>query len=215
MNLSQAYEALQTLTNAKIIKADIARAFNIDSSNLSRKERNGTELKLEEIKKINKLYNVNLLDKNAGVLEKKSIDTFSAKYFPDVLGSCGFGAFEQSQKYEMLSLPKKLVMNYSDIKTYSIINAHGDSMNPTIEDADKLIVETSTINQIIDNKIYIFCYEDKIFVKRLVKNIDELVVISDNPDKSIYKTSHILKNDMENVYIYGQVVGLVRNFVKG
>ena len=134
-----------------------------------------------------------------------------AKYFTDVIGSCGSGCFEQSQKYEMVDLPVKLIENYSAYKEYSIINAYGDSMSPTIENADKLIIAHSDFKQIVDNKIYVFSYNDKIYIKRLVQNIDEIVVISDNENKEIYKTKVINQENIDKIYIIGQVIGIFRD----
>ena len=48
-------------------------------------------------------------------------------------------------------------------------------MSPTIENHDKLIVEHWNGEQIQDNKIYVFCYNNEFFVKRLSKNIDEII----------------------------------------
>ena len=85
-------------------------------------------------------------------------------------------------------------------------------MLPLIQDKDKLIVEHfESGDQIQDNRIYVFSYLDSIFVKRLVKNINELIIISDNPDKNIYKNICLQKDDMNNIYIIGQIVGLMRD----
>ena len=46
-----------------------------------------------------------------------------------------------------------------------MINATGNSMSPTIENGDKLIVEHWNSNQIQDNRIYVFCYNNEFFVK--------------------------------------------------
>ena len=74
-----------------------------------------------------------------------------------------------------------------------------------------MIIEHCKDEQIIDNRVYIFCYQDKIFIKRLVRNLNELIIQSDNPDKNIYKTIHLIKEEMNDVYIIGQVVGIMRN----
>jgi phage repressor protein C with HTH and peptisase S24 domain len=135
-----------------------------------------------------------------------------ADYYPDVLGSCGGGAFELSQEHYTVELPVDCFFKeISKNKTYSVINAYGDSMLETIKDGDKLIIEHTETEPIQDNKIYVFCYDNQIYVKRLINNIDELVVVSDNPDKTIYKTKYISKADRDNLYLIGQVVGLARN----
>ena len=110
----------------------------------------------------------------------------------------------------MVDLPVKLIEIYSAYKEYSIINAYGDSMSPTIENADKLIIAHSDFKQIVDNKIYVFSYNDKIYIKRLVQNIDEIVVISDNENKEIYKTKVINQENIDKIYIIGQVIGIFK-----
>ncbi len=101
-----------------------------------------------------------------------------------------------------------MLLNYSDSKQYSMIYAKGDSMSPFIDNNDKLIVEHWENNQIIDNKIYVFCYKSEFFVKRLSKNVDEIIIKSDNPNYSI----RTVKNeDINDLHIIGQVVGIVRN----
>lgn len=82
-------------------------------------------------------------------------------------------------------------------------------MSPTIYDKDKLIVEHWEGEQIKDNQVYVFAYNNEIFVKRLVKNVDEIVITSDNPNP-IYRPRFIEKDDMNNVLIIGQIIGLFR-----
>lgn len=84
-------------------------------------------------------------------------------------------------------------------------------MNPTIENNDKLIIEHAGANQIIDNKIYVFSYNNKVYIKRLVQNIDEIIIISDNENKEVYETKKIKQENIENIYIIGQVIGIFRD----
>ena len=81
-------------------------------------------------------------------------------------------------------------------------------MQPLIFDKDKLIIEHWNGEQIIDNRPYIFCYKDEIFIKRLAKNVDQLLIISENKDYDIRKLSG---NQLKDVNIIGQIVGLMRD----
>lgn len=83
-------------------------------------------------------------------------------------------------------------------------------MQPYIQNKDLLIVEHWEGEQIYDNCVYVFCYDNQIFVKRLIRNVDEIIVKSDNPDP-VYRPRYIEKEDMNNVIIIGQIVGLMRN----
>ena len=139
-----------------------------------------------------------------------SEETLPIDYYPDVFGSCGSGAFVPSERKEVLQVPKKLFTSFSPVKKYSVINAVGESMLPNIHDKDRLIVEHWEGGQIKDNRVYVFCYMNEIFVKRLVKNIDEIIIQSDNPDP-MYRARHIEKEDMNNVLIVGEIIGLMRD----
>ena len=89
-----------------------------------------------------------------------------------------------------------------------MINATGNSMSPTIEHGDKLIVEHWSGDQIQDNKIYVFCYNGEFFVKRLSKNIDEIIVKSDNPE---YRVRTIDKKSFSDLILVGKIVGIIKN----
>ena len=101
-----------------------------------------------------------------------------------------------------------MIRGYSKSKLYSMINATGNSMSPTIEDGDKLIVEHWNGEQIQDNKIYVFCYNNEFFVKRLSKNIDEIIIKSDNPE---YRTRTIPSKSLDELILIGKIVAAVKS----
>lgn len=142
--------------------------------------------------------------------DKQNFETISIDYYPEVFGSCGSGHFVLSEQKELIQVPQKFFNHFSTQKHYSVINAIGESMLPTLRPKDKLIVEHWQGEQIKDNQVYVFCYKNEIFVKRLIKNIDEIIVKSDNPDP-IYRPRYIEKEDMNNVLIVGEIVGLMRD----
>jgi phage repressor protein C with HTH and peptisase S24 domain len=130
--------------------------------------------------------------------------------YPDVYGSCGNGVFVPSEYKIVMKIPQSIIPRYSSYKQYARIIAKGESMKPDIKNGDKLILEVADSAHIEDNKVYAFCYRDEFYVKRLVKNIDEIAVISDNPDKATYRTRLIEKEDMNDITILGKVVALMR-----
>lgn len=200
---------LQYLTNAKITQTDIADALEVGRSNISQRIKNKSELSFDELKKIENKFNISLSEQKIN----KGFDDVDGFYFPDVLGSCGNGVFEMSQECYPIKIPRNdFFKEISPFKKYSVINAYGESMNPIIKDGDKLIIEHLENNEPIqDGKIYVFCYNDQISVKRLIYNVDEIIVKSDNPDKEIYKTKFIKQEEINKLYIIGQIVGLTRN----
>lgn len=138
--------------------------------------------------------------------------TIEGDYYPDVFGSCGSGAFVLSETKEKIKIPEKcFIKPISRVKKYSVINASGNSMSPYIYDRDRLIVEHfEQGDRIQDDKVYVFCYDEQIMVKRLYYNVDEIIVKSDNPDP-IFKVKYISKENMDRLIIIGQIVGLMRD----
>ena len=101
-----------------------------------------------------------------------------------------------------------MISGYSKNKLYSMINAAGNSMSPTIEPGDKLIVEHWNGDQIQDNKIYVFCYNNEFFVKRLSKNIDEIIIKSDNPE---YRVRTIPAKSFSDLILVGKIVATIKS----
>lgn len=91
-----------------------------------------------------------------------------------------------------------------------MINASGNSMSPTIDNGDRLIVEHWDGNQIQDDKIYVFCYNNEVFVKRLSKNLDEIIIKSDNPE---YRTRTISGKPVEELILIGKIIATFKQLV--
>ena len=60
------------------------------------------------------------------------------------------------------------------------------------------------------NKIYVFCFNNEFFVKRLSKNLDEIIIKSDNPD---YRVRTINGRTTEDLILVGKIVGVVKAMV--
>ena len=212
MQVNEKISILQNLIKRKITYEEIAKTLGLGSGQALRNRVTRKQpLKDYEEKQIDDYFNIEI-KQNKTYLTNKN-DSITADYYPDIFGSCGGGAFVLSENKVQVQIPKtSFFKNISSIRKYSVINAIGESMLPLIQDKDKLIVEHfESGDQIQDNRIYVFSYLDSIFVKRLVKNINELIIISDNPDKNIYKNICLQKDDMNNIYIIGQIVGLMRD----
>lgn len=218
---------LQKLTSTKITQVDFANALGTTKSNISLRMKNDSHVTLDEIKKIIAHLNINgahdvinkiLATKNRLIENditmpatvEEDEENIDMAYYEDVYGSCGLGSFVFSEAKQIIQVPKKIVLDYSGFKTYSVINASGDSMNPKIQDKDRLIVEHWNGEQITDNRVYIFRFKDQIFIKRLVLNLDQIVVKSDNKE---YQTRYIEAPQADDFQIIGKIVGLMRTEV--
>ena len=193
-----------TINTEKIEQRAFGKEFGVSGTYIGQIE---TGLEPSE-----KIYN-QIISKYGYLLNDKltvSDDCISIDYYPEVFGSCGSGRFVLSEEKELIQVPKKFFKTFSPVKHYSVINALGDSMKPYIQDKDRLIVEHWEGGQIKDNRVYVFCYKDEIFVKRLIKNVDEIIIKSDNPDP-MYRPRYIEKENMNDVLIVGEIVGLMRD----
>ena len=208
MRYTELQEKLQELTGQKISQSKIGEIIGTTRQNIGSKFNNPkSEVSVSELQKLESFYKVSLYQTT--VIEE-NIKTIPVDYYPEVFGSCGEGQFVLSEQKELIQVPQKFFNHFSTQKHYSVINAIGESMLPTLRPKDKLIVEHWQGEQIKDNQVYVFCYKDEIFVKRLIKNIDEIIVKSDNPDP-MYRPRYIEKEDMNNVLIVGEIVGLMRD----
>lgn len=204
MLISEVLDTLQILTKKHISQAEIARVLNASAVAINKRIIRNSEIKLSELELLEKHYNVSLLNK------KTNTDDIDGIYYPDVFGSCGSGTFVLSETKEPIRIPQSCFnVPISKFKKYSVINAIGNSMEPYIHDRDKLIVQhTENGEQIKDNRIYVFCYHNEIFVKRLCKNVNQLIIESDN---KIYDSIKLYKEEMNDIMIIGQIVGLMRD----
>ncbi|WP_409500215.1 XRE family transcriptional regulator [Mannheimia glucosida] len=82
----------------------------------------------------------------------------------------------------------------------SIINIDGDSMKPTLNSGDLLVVNTN-IKFFSGDGVYVFSYGDMLYVKRLQLAGDSLLVISDNP---LYKTWEITRDNESKLIIHAK-----------
>lgn len=86
-----------------------------------------------------------------------------------------------------------------------IVNATGDSMEPTLCDGALLLIDTGS-TEITDGRIYALRYGDQLRVKRLYRRYDGgLIIRSDNQHK--YPDEILTPTDMnEHIYVIGRVI---------
>jgi phage repressor protein C with HTH and peptisase S24 domain len=208
LKYSHVRDTLQNLIEYVPTHAELADEFKLHhidttANALSNRLSNDGYLKENEIKVIEEMFSVSLLPND----NKTNDNYIDLDYFSDVWASCGNGAVVFEETSNKISVPTSLIQNYSKSNKYSVINARGDSMQPFLQDRDKLIVEHWNGGQIIDNCIYVFRYANELFVKRLVKNITQIVIKSDNP---LYEPIKITDKD-QDFEVIGQIVGLMRD----
>lgn len=218
MKYSEVLARLQNLTGLIPSQSQLCDITGVKQSAMSNRAKENSAFKQLDIQKLNDFYGINLYTntlennhkniKNDVCVTPKS-DKVLIDYYPEVCGSCGNGVFQFSTRKEQITIPRNAFWGHlSKSKEYFVINAYGNSMEPFICDKDKLIIETWQGEQIVDNKAYLFAYKDELFIKRLAKNVDQLMIIPENKDYDIRKLEG---EQLKDVNIIGQVVGLMRS----
>lgn len=93
-------------------------------------------------------------------------------------------------------------------KDLNCVVARGDSMEPTINSKDTLLVDTSKTNP-RDGQIYVIRSSDVLWVKRIQRQIDgSLSLISDNPT---YAPMQLNLDDHPDIQVIGQVVQISKD----
>ncbi len=202
MKLTELMSHISENTKTTINQSMLADCLGITRQTVSNRIKNESEVTVSELKKAEDFFHIELLSQS-----NLNDDIVYINYYKDVFASCGNGSIVFSNDKEKLPVSVSMIHGYSKNKLYSIINASGDSMSPTIENGDKLIVEHWSGDQIQDNKIYVFCYNNEFFVKRLSKNIDEIIVKSDNPD---YRTKTINLKSFSDLILIGKIVTSIK-----
>ena len=133
--------------NLNLSNRDVCQIINMAEESFSRKKKAGTDLKQSDIEKIEKKFNIKLindyeLSNNVLTLEP-------------IIASCGNG----------LTIDTALLSQYDTNSQYFFIVVKGDSMEPTINNKDICIVRKYDGNFV--DGIYCFSYGDDIFIKRL------------------------------------------------
>ena len=204
MKHSELLKALQNLIGYEPKQTELGKILEVGYSTIGNRASRDSLYSIDELIKIERALAIPTGSLSGIQSNDNCIDL---DYFSDVWASCGTGAVVFEETSEKLSVPISLIQNYSKANRYSVINSRGDSMTPFIQDRDKLIVEHWNGGQIIDNCIYVFRYANELFVKRLVKNITQIVIKSDNP---LYEPIKITDKD-QDFEVIGQIVGLMRD----
>lgn len=118
---------------------------------------------------------------------------------------CGVTVYDENQT-GTYRVSKKLVSDLgSTQKNLEMIFAQGNSMSPTIESGDSLIIDRAK-KEVYDGKIYCVRIDGQLFAKRLQKIPPHSVnVVSDNPQYESFKIDFSKKIDFDF-----EVIGEIR-----
>lgn len=123
-------------------------------------------------------------------------------------GSMGTGSDVQHEDVLVghISLSEQWVarrLQPSSSAALRFIHAYGDSMHPTFEDGDVLLVDTGMRDAKTIDGVYVMAANDRVYIKRVRQRMDGVVEISsDNPT---VKTVDVLNGD-HAIDVLGRVV---------
>lgn len=195
MKLDELISLISNQTGITVNQSMLADSLGITRQTISNRIKNESEVTVSELKRVEEHFNINIFNSIA--------DIAYIDYYSDVFASCGNGNLVFSNEKSKLAIPTSIIGGFSKSKKYSMINASGNSMSPTIDSGDRLIVEHWDGSQIQDNKVYVFCFNNEIFVKRISKNLDEIIIKSDNPE---YRTRTISGKSAEELILIGKII---------
>ena len=201
MEICELISLISKKTGAEVNQSQFAEALGIKRQTVSTRIKNRSQVTVSELKKAEEYFGVNLSSNTAENLAELD-------YYNDVFASCGNGSIIFSEQKTKIAISSILISNFSKSKKYSVINASGNSMAPTIENGDKLIIEHWSESDIQDNKIYVFCFNNEFYVKRLCKNFDEIIIKSDNPE---YRTKTMSGRTAKELTVIGKIVGIIKS----
>lgn len=140
-------------------------------------------------------------------------ETIEIKYFPTVYASAGTGVINYDESVSAMTFEKDFLISQFGIKNFTnihIINAVGDSMQPTIDLGDLLFIDLGEI-ELISGGIFCVWVDGNIMVKRVEYNpiSKSIKLLSDNEK---YETITLDDYQDDGVFkIIGKVMG---NFKK-
>ncbi|HAT1584023.1 TPA: helix-turn-helix transcriptional regulator [Citrobacter freundii] len=202
--------------------SDMAEAIGIDGANISRmetgKQKSFTEQSLSSYAKalgveISELFTP--LENETTVYKNSVSNSEQGKGDPvfrvemlDISASAGGGYIQGSDVIDVIrsieynSERAVALFGGRTPDTVKVINVRGDSMADTIEPGDLIFVDIS-VNNFDGDGIYVFGFDDKIYVKRLQMIPDKLLVISDNPK---YREWSIERENEDRFCVFGKVM---------
>ena len=202
MKLDELLSLISNQAGKTVNQTMLADSLGITRQTISNRIKKESEVTVSELKRAEEYFNINI--------ENSIADVAYIDYYSDTFASCGNGSFVFSDEKTKIAIPTSLIGGFSKNKMYSMINASGNSMSPTIDNGDRLIVEHWDGNQIQDDKIYVFCYNNEVFVKRLSKNLVEIIIKSDNPE---YRTRTISGKPVEELILIGKIIATFKQLV--
>ena len=199
MELLDVIKLISQKTGKNINQSLLAKSLGITRQTVSNRIKNSSYITVHELQKIEEFFGISLLNSTNTFSNLINLRFYNNEIFFKNNLLCG--------EHEYIQIPQNLIKNYNSDKNYIMLRASGDAMLPTISCNDLLILELGNNAQIFDNKIYVIRFSDELFIRRLSKNIDEIIIKSDNEE---YATKSIKDSFNNDFCIIGNVVNIIK-----
>ncbi|PJC85691.1 peptidase [Vibrio sp. HA2012] len=153
------------------------------------------------------------LKSNASIHDVKSVSegTINIPEF-NVQAAAGAGCLTNTEfQTGVFTVSIELVKSLGLIPSYTaIVFCSGESMVPTMNDGDRIIVDTRELTEPVKDGVYVIRIDEMVYVKRLKWNILEqsYSIISDNPD---YDSFEVKGDDLKRLKIIGRAAMVMRS----
>ena len=193
MRIKDVYEILKNLKDNKVTQSDIARAIGTTRANVSKLIKNDSYINGDKIEKIEKYVEVKLSG-DEGML---NID-----YYPEGLLDTE-NRNEFSKKVIKSKMAMALFSKPDKTKQHIMFHSSDNSMAPKILEGDFLVVEVLGDEPIQNKKIYAFLFDNTLYIRRIMKNINQFIFEADNEE---YPTRKIDFKELKDFKIIGRVI---------
>ena len=125
--------------------------------------------------------------------------------------SAGFGRhLETEAVLETIPVPERMLQELGvNAESACIVSVRGDSMETTLRDGEKVVVNTSE-KQPVSNGIYAFEFDGELKVKRFIKRFDSTWTISsDNKHDPAYQDQTVSAHNVNQLRVIGRVAGVL------
>lgn len=199
-------------------KKEVAKVAGLSESQLHRIVAGDSQPKLEPIVAIARAANISLewLATGEGPMRPDEVREGRANYsvemgeFALIPGynvevAAGVGTFPGGEESTRKLAFRHKWLRYRGLKPENLVLvfAKGDSMEPTINDNNTLMIDTSN-RELIDGHIYVIRTDGHLIVKRIQKLWNKgILLLSDNKE---YREQQIEPNEADDLEVIGKVV---------
>ncbi len=216
MDFKELKTTLQNLTNSEVSYQKIADVLGRKLSTISTRKSNGSKVKFDELKRLEKYFKVILTDtacQSAKIIEeieenRNKIELARLEFFPDVYLSAGYGCEVLDENSETVVIDSRFLMSERGMrvnpKNCKMVCVSGNSMFPEYQHGDRVIIDESDTN-LTDGQIYAFRYDGQCYVKEINRAGNKIKCISVNKEYEPF----FIERDVD-FKVFGRILPRIR-----